>query len=532
MAQMTVDGQGGPTGTTLTLYGPDGEVTKAFAASGTLASAEAMRTILFATDEAAATLGFPIPDFDLGPGGFLDPAGGAACLAGAYPPDCASWGSFPAAAAQGLPDPQSLNAAAIVGAALARSSERDCATWLGPDDDRGIGSVDFYDGVPPGPGFTEPAPPAVAGNSEAVALVPCPAQTAFNLVPANPTNDTTPFFAYDLVQREYGSTFRCSFQSAPFSACPAAGAGYGPLADGTYRFEVEGSGHAGPDPTPLSWEWAVDTVPPETFIDATPPEPSGGFSATFAFHSSEHNPTFRCQLDEGFVQACEPGRTYFLLEDGSHAFRVWSSDQATNMDPSPAVHVFGVDTRLGDRTPPNAKITSAPENPSPAATSRFTYTANEPGSGFQCRLDERAWASCPATGVAYGPRRNGRHSFEVRAIDRAGNVDPVPDAHAWVIRAPTPQTLLTRVPAGVSYLRGREREASVSFALRSDVRGASFRCRIDKRPFKRCAAKLRLKANAGRHRIEAYAVDAVGNADPTPVRWIFRVAHRGERGAF
>ncbi len=128
--------------------------------------------------------------------------------------------------------------------------------------------------------------------------------------------------------------------------------------------------------------------------------------------------------------------------------------------------------------------------------------------------------------------KNGRHSFEVRAIDRAGNVDPVPDAHAWTIRAQTPQTLLTRVPPGVSYLKEKEKELQVAFYLRADVKGASFRCRVDKRPFRRCRSILKLNAKAGRHRFEAYALDRIGNADPTPVRWIFRVVHRGGRGLF
>jgi hypothetical protein len=59
----------------------------------------------------------------------------------------------------------------------------------------------------------------------------------------------------------------------------------------------------------------------------------------------------------------------------------------------------------------------------------FDFTADEPGSRFECSIDGSAYVACsPPRRRAFGP---GRHVFKVRAIDPAGNVDPTPAAVRW-----------------------------------------------------------------------------------------------------
>lgn len=65
----------------------------------------------------------------------------------------------------------------------------------------------------------------------------------------------------------------------------------------------------------------------------------------------------------------------------------------------------------------------------------------------------------------------------------------------------------------------------------------SFRCRLDRRPYRRCESPVQfLKLRPGRHRLAIYAVDGAGNRDPTPVvrklrigrgKGKFRVPRRG-----
>ena len=74
--------------------------------------------------------------------------------------------------------------------------------------------------------------------------------------------------------------------------------------------------------------------------------------------------------------------------------------------------------------PPETTITKAPKTRSSNTRATFEFTSSESGSTFECRLDEKAFVPCqsPAT---YRVKK-GRHTFEVRAIDGAGTVDPSP----------------------------------------------------------------------------------------------------------
>jgi hypothetical protein len=86
-----------------------------------------------------------------------------------------------------------------------------------------------------------------------------------------------------------------------------------------------------------------------------------------------------------------------------------------------------------DRKPPDTRITGAPPARTSARTARFRFTSNERGSQFQCKTDWRkGWWSCRSP-KRYSPLKAGRHTFEVRAIDRAGNVDRTPAKKVWTI---------------------------------------------------------------------------------------------------
>ncbi|HET8873150.1 MAG TPA: hypothetical protein VFM83_05645, partial [Gaiellaceae bacterium] len=82
---------------------------------------------------------------------------------------------------------------------------------------------------------------------------------------------------------------------------------------------------------------------------------------------------------------------------------------------------------------PNTRITGAPPATTSARTARFKFTSTERGSQFQCKTDWRkGWWTCRSP-KRYSPLRPGRHTFEVRAIDRAGNVDRTPARKVWTI---------------------------------------------------------------------------------------------------
>ena len=87
-----------------------------------------------------------------------------------------------------------------------------------------------------------------------------------------------------------------------------------------------------------------------------------------------------------------------------------------------------------DRTPPNTRITAGPARTTKSRTVRFKFRSSERGSDFQCKPDWRKrWTSCRSP-KSYKNLRRGRHSFQVRAIDRAGNVDRTPAKKVWTVR--------------------------------------------------------------------------------------------------
>ena len=64
----------------------------------------------------------------------------------------------------------------------------------------------------------------------------------------------------------------------------------------------------------------------------------------------------------------------------------------------------------------------------------------------------------------------------------------------------------------------------VKFKFSSDDPGASFQCKLDKKPFKGCKSPKTIKhLEQGKHTFSVRAVDADGNRDPTPAKDKFKV---------
>ena len=123
-----------------------------------------------------------------------------------------------------------------------------------------------------------------------------------------------------------------------------------------------------------------------------------------------------------------------------------ATDGTGNVDPTPASFTWVVDT-----TAPDTTITGNP----PAVTgpsASFTFTGSDAGSGvasFQCQLDGGGFAACTSP-QSYSSLANGRHSFQVRAVDAAGNVDSMPAAYGWVVNITVPDTTppVTQIDSG------------------------------------------------------------------------------------
>lgn len=86
--------------------------------------------------------------------------------------------------------------------------------------------------------------------------------------------------------------------------------------------------------------------------------------------------------------------------------------------------------------PPQTTIDAGPSAVSTSTGATFRFSADEPGSRFQCSLDTAAFTTCTSP-RQYQRLAPGTHLFRVRAIDPAGNTDATPAGQTWTITAPT-----------------------------------------------------------------------------------------------
>jgi len=87
-----------------------------------------------------------------------------------------------------------------------------------------------------------------------------------------------------------------------------------------------------------------------------------------------------------------------------------------------------------------------------------------------------------------------------------------------------PQTRVTARPAAILFANHGRRRVVVRF--NSSEPGSSFRCKLDRRPFRPCASPRAYTVGIGAHAIRVLAIDAAGNSDSSPVVLRFRVRHR------
>src|SRR5574338_391624 len=98
-------------------------------------------------------------------------------------------------------------------------------------------------------------------------------------------------------------------------------------------------------------------------------------------------------------------------------------------------------SRTYDSISPDTTITSAPSNPTSSTSASFSFTSTEAGT-FECQLDASGFTAC-TTPKSYSGLTSGGHTFNVRAIDDAGNVDATPASFTWTIDTAVPSIVLS-----------------------------------------------------------------------------------------
>lgn len=115
---------------------------------------------------------------------------------------------------------------------------------------------------------------------------------------------------------------------------------------------------------------------------------------------------------------------------------------------SQGTNVLSILLNTSDSTPPDTFIDSAtPASPTNSGVRSFTFHGVDVAPGtkvsLECRIDGGAWFTAGCDGsysTALLPE--GNHTFEVRARDAAGNVDPTPASSTWMIDQTRPDISL------------------------------------------------------------------------------------------
>jgi hypothetical protein len=165
---------------------------------------------------------------------------------------------------------------------------------------------------------------------------------------------------------------------------------------------------------------------------------------------------------------------------------------------------------------PTARILTAPPLASSARSGSFTFESPDGATGFECALDDAAFAPC-ASPTAYGPLADGRHTFRVAGLDAGGNAGDAA-TYTWTVDTVAPNATVVAAPATASAT------AFAEFSFTSDEPGVSFTCSLDGVAGGLCVSPVAYSAlRIGGHTFSVTPTDAAGNVGP-PATYSWTVA--------
>ncbi len=291
--------------------------------------------------------------------------------------------------------------------------------------------------------------------------------------PSDPSGGNVQF---DFSDTESGVTFACRIDAGSYTTC-ASPTSYTGLAAGSRTFSVRATDPAGNTSAGTSYTWTVDTGLPtvsitspvaNTFLNTagynagcgtpagdfcgTASDPGGGVASVSvsiqrASTSLYWNGISFSSASEVFLSAAGTTTWSFLMpvagfpSDDAYTVRARATDN---------VGLTAIDTvrfTLDNTAPAAPSITSGPSGTT-AGNDTFAWTG-ESGATFQCRLDGGTYTACTSP-QSLGALADASHTYDIRAVDRAGNIGAVV-TRTWTVDATGP-VIGTTFPAAGSRL--------------------------------------------------------------------------------
>jgi len=275
-----------------------------------------------------------------------------------------------------------------------------------------------------------------AGNwsgsgSFAIAIDTTLPETNLTNEPANPTNQTSANFSF--TSSEAGSSFECRIDNNEYASCTSPRSYSGLAGDQTHTFQVRAVDPAGNrDASSAAYSWVIDATSPNApnvsgsaiTNDATPTwtwTPGGGGIGAYRYKLDNSDLTTGASTTTAtdYIASIQP--------EGSHTLYVQERDDVGNWSNTGSFAIT-VDTIA-----PHTTITSRPSDPTNQTSAGFSFSSNEAGSSFECRIDAGAYSAC-ASPLVYSNLASGQtHTFSVRATDPANNTETAPATCSWLI---------------------------------------------------------------------------------------------------
>ena len=176
-------------------------------------------------------------------------------------------------------------------------------------------------------------------------------------------------------------------------------------------------------------------------------------------------------------RATRPARAaaidYTGLADGPHLFEVRALN-GNGFDKTPAA--LRVDRRhpgadeLFAQPPPGAELRQVRD---------VRLRLQRAAADFLCGLDSAPSTPC-GSGIRLTSLSTGSHTFNLAAVDPAGNVQAVPTSYTWSVNADAPRTTIDSMPANPSA------STTAAFTYHANRPDAVFECSIDGAAFSSC----------------------------------------------
>lgn len=235
----------------------------------------------------------------------------------------------------------------------------------------------------------------------------------------------------------------------------------------------------------ISQNVLVDTIAPEPTLSNNLFLNSGDVTSavnlTFIYSCSE-SCSYNGLLDSetGDVYSSEAERILTGLAGGTHVFTLRAKDHAGNIS-EPVVFNWTVDNEA-----PETVITSDPGAGTSDNFAFFTFETTTPETGvkFWCKLEKDGANFIPADdsfevcnmGVRdYYGLADGNYRFLVKAEDGAGNIDPSPAEHFWIVGTEAPVTTIDSIAPAATPANSKDIVFTYSASITS-----TFECKLEK----------------------------------------------------